>query len=119
MSDDIAESLEKTLDAIQKTMGGGGIACVSDATNEASKAVVSVRTRAVMMGSFYVRIVLLVVIIMILLIVQDCRNNQRVRWIIRIRRCLVMSIVVAGTALFILMFGVRLSTIPTKILYIH
>jgi len=77
----------------------------------------SIRT---IIGSFYVRMALLVLATTIILMVRDYRKNARTtRWIVRVRRCMIMAGLIVAAGSFVLLFGVRLETIPIKILFIR
>jgi len=117
----MVSSLEETLNAIKDTMGPcnsvGGSNDVVKKTSVAIQRFDSVKT---IIGSFYVRMGLLVLATTIILMVRDYRkNNRTTRWIVRVRRCMIMAGLIVAAGSFVLLFGIRLETIPIKILCIR
>lgn len=117
----MVSSLEETLNAIKDTMGG--IPCNSVGSNEVrNKTTMTQRFDSVrtIIGSFYVRMASLVVAATVILMVRDYRKNARTtRWIVRLRRCMIMAGLIVAAGSFILLFGIRLETIPIRIFCIR
>lgn len=112
---DMVSSLEETLNAIKDTMGGGIPVVVGSNNAEVVKKLNRFDSMRDVIGSFYVRVAILVVGAMIILVYQDYRKSARTRWILRLRRCLFMAAFIVLGGSFLLLFRVRLATIPSKI----